>query len=217
MTTPQNPEGNPPQWNNPGQSPPPPPQYPGQQHPPQQSAGSYPGYPGGQPGYGQQQHGQAGQGQYGGDMQRPGGVTAAAWIAIVMSALTGLFWLLAGLAMLLGGDAISDAVRDDDAFVAELERANLTMTQFEDGVRVFGAISIGIGLLILAVILIARGVLKGSNGARIALVVASAITAIIGLLLITSVISLLWIAAAIAVIVLLYVGDANRWFESKKR
>jgi hypothetical protein len=41
------------------------------------------------------------------------------------------------------------------------------------------------------------------------------LTVLVGLLFITSVISVLWIVAGIAVIVLLYVGDASRWFSSK--
>jgi hypothetical protein len=236
---------NPPQWNNPGgQQPPPypgqqpspsggsypgqqPPPYPGQQpspsggsypgsYPGQQPSsgggGSYPGYPGGQPGYQQQQYGQ---GTHGGSGQRPGGVTAAAWITIIMSALTGILWLLLGLAMLVAGDEINDEFQKDEAVMAELDRAGVTPQQLEDGIQVFGIVCMVIGLLMLAVILLARGVLKGSNGARIGLVIASVLTILVGILFIGSVISILWIIAGIAVIVLLYVGDASRWFASK--
>lgn len=229
MTTPQNPGGpNPPQWNNPGGQQPPP--YPGQQpspsggsYPGQQSSsgggGSYPGYPGGQPGgqpgYQQQQYGQGGQGQYGGSGQRPGGVTAAAWITIIMSALTGILWLLLGLAMLVAGDEINEEIQKDQATMDELDRAGITGQQLEDSIQVFGIVCIVIGLLMMAVIFLARGVLKGSNGARIGLVIASVLTVIVGLLLIGTLVSILWIIAGIAVIVLLYVGDANRWFASK--
>jgi len=185
--------------------------YPGQQPP---GGGSYPGYPGGQPGY-QQQYGQSGHGQPGGGMQRPGGVTAAAWIAIVMSALTGLLWLILGFAMLVAGDEINEEIQKDQTTMDELDRAGITSQQLEDGIQVFGIICMVIGLLMLAVIFLARGVLKGSNGARIGLVIASVLTVLVGLLFITSVISVLWIVAGIAVIVLLYVGDASRWFSSK--
>jgi hypothetical protein len=233
MTTPQNPGGsNPPQWNNPGGQQPPP--YPGQQpspsggsypgqpspgggsYPGQQPSpgggGSYPGYPGGQPGYQQQQYGQS---THGGSGQRPGGVTAAAWITIIMSALTGILWLLLGLAMLVAGDEINDEFQKDEAVMAELDRAGVTPQQLEDGIQVFGIVCMVIGLLMLAVIFLARGVLKGSNGARIGLVIASVLTILVGILFIGSVISILWIIAGIAVIVLLYVGDASRWFASK--
>ena len=243
MTTPQNPGGsNPPQWNNPGgQQPPPYPgqqpspsggsypgqpspgggSYPGQPSPgggsypgqqPSPGGGSYPGYPGGQPGYQQQQYGQS---THGGSGQRPGGVTAAAWITIIMSALTGILWLLLGLAMLVAGDEINDEFQKDEAVMAELDRAGVTPQQLEDGIQVFGIVCMVIGLLMLAVILLARGVLKGSNGARIGLVIASVLTILVGILFIGSVISILWIIAGIAVIVLLYVGDASRWFASK--
>nr|CAA9360058.1 MAG: hypothetical protein AVDCRST_MAG46-3215 [uncultured Nocardioidaceae bacterium] len=236
MTTPQNPGGsNPPQWNNPGGQQPPP--YPGQQSPqgggsypgqqpspgggsypgqqPSTGGGSYPGYPSGQSGYQQQQYGQGGQGQYGGSGKRPGGVTAAAWITIIMSALTGLLWLILGLAMLVAGDEINEEIQKDQTTMDELDRAGITAQQLEDGIQVFGIICMVIGLLMLAVIFLARGVLKGSNGARIGLVIASVLTVLIGILFIGSVVSILWIIAGIAVIVLLYVGDANRWFASK--
>ncbi len=236
MTTPQNPGGsNPPQWNNPGGQQPPP--YPGQQSPqgggsypgqqpspgggsypgqqPSTGGGSYPGYPSGQSGYQQQQYGQGGQGQYGGSGQRPGTVTAAAWITIIMSALTGLLWLILGLAMLVAGDEINEEIQKDQTTMDELDRAGITAQQLEDGIQVFGIICMVIGLLMLAVIFLARGVLKGSNGARIGLVIASVLTVLVGLLFITSIISVVWIAAGIAEIVLLYVGDASRWFASK--
>jgi hypothetical protein len=225
MTTPQNPGGsNPPQWNTPGGQQPPP--YPGQQpspsggsYPGQQSSsgggGSYPGYPAVQPGYQQQQYGQSGYGQHGGSGQRPGGVTAAAWITIIMSALTGILWLLLGLAMLVAGDEINEEIQKDQATMDELDRAGITGQQLEDSIQVFGIICIVIGLLMMAVIFLARGVLKGSNGARIGLVIASVLTVLVGILLIGTLISILWIIAGIAVIVLLYVGDASRWFASK--
>jgi hypothetical protein len=201
-STPQDPSGsNPPQWNNPGQ---------------QSPQGSYPGYPGGQPEY-QQPYGQGGQPQYGGDMKRPGTVTAAAVIAIVMSALTGIFWVLLGLAMLLAGDRITDALLDEPEVVTELERANITPSQLQDSIAVFGVIFVVIGLIMLAVIFAARSVLKGSKAGRIVLVIASVITLLLGLLMITSGIAVIWMIAAIAVIVLLYVGDANRWFEARSR
>jgi hypothetical protein len=243
-STPQDPSGsNPPQWNDPGQqSQPPqypgqqPPQYPGQssqgsgqqppQYPGQSSQGSYPAYSGAQGSdqYGSQYGGsQYGGSQYGsgysqgGGMSRPATVTAAAVITIVMSALTGLFWVGLGLAMILAGDSITDALLDEPDVMSELDRANITPTQLQDGISVFGVVCLVIGLLMLAVILAARGVLKGSNGARIVVVVAAVLTLLFGLLLITSVISILWMIAAIAVIVLLYVGDANRWFDKSRR
>lgn len=227
-STPQDPSGsNPPQWNDPGQQSQPP-QYPGQQQPsqypgqqppqyPESSQGSYPAYSGtqGSDQYGGSQYG-SGYSQ-GGSMSRPSTVTAAAVITIIMSALTGLFWVGLGLAMILAGDSITDALLDEPEVMSELDRANITPTQLQDGISVFGVVCLVIGLLMLAVILAARGVLKGSNGARIVVVIAAVLTLLFGLLLITSVISVLWMIAAIAVIVLLYVGDANRWFDKSRR
>lgn len=220
-STPQDPSGsNQPQWNNPGESSGGsyPGQssggsYPGQSYPGQQSSsGQYPAYSGGQQQYGQGGYDQGGYGQQGGTMKRPGTVTAAAWITIIMSVLTGGFWILLGLAMLLAGDSIVDELQDSPEFMTEMDRANISSTQLEDGVTAFGVGFIVVGLLMLLVILAARGVLKGSNAARIVLVVLSVLTLLVGIVFLSAGIGVIWIIAAIAVIVLLYVGNASRWF-----
>lgn len=222
-STPQDPSGSqPPQWNPPGQQ--------------QPSSGSYPNYPGGG-----EQHGSSPQGaqqypsqqypsqqygspydqggnypQGGGSMKRPGGVTAAAIIAMVMSVITGGFWLLMGIALLVGGDSLADDILREPDGRDLVDQMNLTDSQFRDGVTTVGIGALVAGILMLAVVLVAIGVLRGSNVARILLVVCSVVTLIIGLVLIQSLISILWIAAAIAVIALLFVGDASRWFASKR-
>jgi hypothetical protein len=227
-STPQEPSGSqPPQWNPPGQQ--------------QPTSGSYPDYPGaaeqqGASQYGSQQYGApqypSGQNpsqQYGsqydqggnypqaGAMKRPGGVTAAAIIAMVMSVVTGGFWLLLGIGLLAGGDSIADSLLDEPQGRDFVDQLNLTDSEFRDRLTTFGIGSVVAGLLMLAVVLVAIGVLRGSNVARILLIICAAITLLIGLVLIQSVISILWIAAAIAVIVLLFVGGASSWFASKRR
>jgi hypothetical protein len=226
-STPQEPSGSqPPQWNPSGQQP---------------TSGSYPDYPGageqqGASQYGSQQYGapqypsgQQPSQQYGSQydqggnypqaaaMKRPGGVTAAAIIAMVMSLITGGFWLLLGIAFLVGGDSLADDFLDQPDGRRLVEEMNLTDQEFRDGMMALGIGSVVAGLLMLAVVLVAIGVLRGSNVARILLVICAAITLLIGLVLIQSVISILWIAAAIAVIVLLFVGGASSWFASKRR
>ncbi len=60
-------------------------------------------------------------------------------------------------------------------------------------------------------------VLRRSNAARITLVVSSAVTALFSLLAIGSLVSAVTLLAAVAVIVLLFVGGANEWFQGKGR
>jgi len=229
-STPQDPSGSqPPQWNPPGQQ--------------QPSSGSYPSYPGaGQPSgsqqsasqqYGSQQYGaqQYPSQQYGsqydqggnyppggGVMKRPGTVTAAAIITMVLSVITGGFWLLMGIAFLAGGDSFTDDFLNEPQgrdFVNEL---NLTDQEFRDAVSAVGVGALVAGLLMLAVVLVAIGVLRGSNVARILLVICSVLTLLISILFIPAYgLGLLWMAAAIAVIALLFVGGASQWFASKRR
>lgn len=213
MTTPQQPGGsNPPQWNNPGQQPPyqgQQPQYPGQQ-PPQ---GQYPGYPGGQPPGYDQGYGQGGYGQHDGGMTRPGGVTAAGYIAIALTSLAALFWFGLGITALVAPDSVIDS----DWFQAGMEGANYTTTELRDGIVTLGVMMIIIGLLTLLGLIPAIAALRGSNAGRIILVVLAALTILAGVFFIGLYGSgLLWIAGSIAVIVLLFVGGANRWFQSKR-
>ena len=84
--------------------------------------------------------------------QRPGVVTAAAIIAMIMSGLTGLAWLFFGVTATAGGDAIIDAIRDDQATREELDNAGVTLTQLEDGIQVFGVVALIVGVLMLLAI-----------------------------------------------------------------
>jgi hypothetical protein len=208
-----------PQWNAPGQQSgqqqPQYPSYPGAQG--GQQPGQYGQQPYGQPQYGQGSYGQGSYGQPGGDMKRPGGVTAAGVITIIMSALSGLLWALLGVACLVAGDDIADSLLDEPDVMTELERANVTAGDLRDGITGFGVGFLILGLIMLAVIFAAIALLKGSNVGRIIVVVCAVLTVIAGLIMIGSLISGLWVIAGIAVIVLLFVGDANRWFASKRR
>jgi len=145
-------------------------------------------------------------------MSRPATVTAAAWITIIMSAISGLLWLLLGLAMVFAGNDITERIQDDPTLMRDIDEMGISASQLEDGVVGFGIASIVIGLIMLAMILAGMRLLKGSNAARIIVVIAAVITLLFGLLLIGTIISGLWVLAAIAVIVLLFVGDANKFF-----
>jgi hypothetical protein len=58
-------------------------------------------------------------------------------------------------------------------------------------------------------------VLRRSNGARIALVVSSAMTILLSLLAIGSGVSAITLIGGIAVIILLFTGGASEWFKRK--
>lgn len=183
------------------------PQYPGASQPPQYGGG-----------YGQQESGYP---QYGGDpgvrRDRPGGVTAASIITIVFSVITGGFWLVAGLAMLLSSDSIVEAVRDSDEGRRFLSEADITLTELTDGISIFGVLALVAGVLMLLAIWPAIGVLRGGGIARIFLIIASVVTVLIGLFFTISggVFGLIWVAAGVAVVVLLFVGGASTWFDYK--
>jgi hypothetical protein len=219
-----------------GGSPPPPPAY-GQQ-PPQYD----PGYgqqgqqPYGQQGYGQQgqqPYGQQGYGQpgqpYGSPYgqqpgespypsRRPGVVTAAAIIAMVMSALTGLAWLVMGLIAVASGGSIIEEVRNDAAARRQLDDAGISFTELQDGIQVFGVVALVGGVLFLLAIIPAVGVLRGSGVARVVLTILSVIALLVGLFFTVfgAGIGIPWAIAAALVLILLFVGDAGAWFAGKK-
>lgn len=180
----------------------------------------------GQQGYGQQQgyeqppsYGQYGYGQpspY--PTRRPGTVTAAAWITIIMSALTGGLWALIGIGLLAAGDSVSDGILDEPEGRQFLEDVDITAAQFRDGVEVAGVVGLVAGLLMLSAIIPAVMVLRGSNAGRVLLTVCAAVSVLIGLFFTVTgaFFGLIWVVAAGAVIALLFVGEAGSWFAGKK-
>jgi len=151
--------------------------------------------------------------------RRPGGVTAASAITIVMTVLTSMFWLVVGGAALTAGDSVvREAARRADIQRA-LDDAGMTLTNLRDTITAVGVVSLVVGGLMLLAIIPAVGVLRGSKAARITLVVLSVLTILIGLFstVIGLVFGLVWAAAAGVVIALLYAGGASRWFASRSR
>ena len=221
-----------------GQQPPPAPYgQPGGEPPgqPYGQPGQYGGQPGqyqqpGQPGqqqYGQQQYGQQQYGQqpgqygYGGPApypaRRPGTVTAAAVITMVMSALTGGFWVLIGVGMLVANETqIRDYLESQEGRDA-LEGSGLTSDDIIRYVDVSGAISLAIGALMLLAIIPAVFLLRGSQVARVLVTVAAVVTLLIGLFFtVTAVIGIIWVVPAAAVLLLMFLGEAGSWFAGKK-
>ncbi len=206
----QNPYGQPPQQ--PAQ----PPQQPAQ---PQQPFGQpqygQPQY--GQPQYGQppQEHGQPGYGQpaygqqpgYGQPYQdpekRPATVVAAGVITLVLSGI-----VLVGLALVLvafgfARDQLVDELRGEPG-LGDIDPDDIVSLIFV----VFGAFAVWcIAAMVLAVFAMRR-----SNGARIGLVVSSALTAALSLLAIMSGASAITLIGSVAVIVCLFTGGARQWY-----
>ncbi len=174
----------------------------------------------GQPSYGQpQQYGQSygqpyGYGQQGYDqgyggapLSRPGAVTAAAIITFVLAGLALLASAITGVTVLAARDDIKDQLVQDQNFSGTFSREDL------DTVVTF----IGLGaflfaLLALVGIVLAALVLRGRGWARVALIVLSVPTAIAGLIGFGAALPLLWTAGAVAVIVLLSLGQVRQWF-----
>lgn len=183
-----------------------------------------------QPGQSDQpgQYGQPGQsGQYGepspygqyGDSgprsdKRPGTVTAASIITIVMSALT---LVLFGILAVVGAVA-----RNNDDLLADLQKELDGQPGFEDvSAEDVANLLLGIGPIIalwsLAALVLAIFAMKRHNWARILVVVSAAISAIVSLIGITGGISIISLIASVAAIVLYFTGGAGDWYRRKNQ
>lgn len=170
------------------------------------------------PAQGQAEKGYAPQGGpvwAGGPMERPGTVTAAAWITWVSSGLTALLMALLTTMFLAASDEILDQMRNEPGF-ADIERQLDTMgvapEQLVNGMWVFGLVGL---LWSLAAFVLAIFAFRRRNWARIALVVSASVTALFSLVTIFSGISVVPLLAAGATIVLLFVGGANDWYAGR--
>ncbi len=182
----------------------------------------------GQQGYGQQSYDQQYGQQYGQQQgygsptpypsRRPGGVLAASIISIVMSVLTGGFWLVIGLIMVASGDFIIEEIQNDSDLQTELSNQGVTVSDLETGIAGFGIAALVAGIIMLLAIIPAVLVLRGSGAGRVLLVVASVVTVLVGLFFAITGggIGIPWVLAGGAVIALLYVGEASAWFAGKK-
>ncbi len=183
------------------------------------------------PSYGQQSDQGQQPPQYGGQQgygqpapyptQRPGNVLAAGIITIVMSVLTGGLWLVMGLIMTLAGDSIVEAVRAEPDFAEarrQLEDGGVSMSELSTGVTGFGVGAVVLGIIMLLSIVWAIMAMRGSSVGRVLLVIASAVTVLIGLFFTVTGLffGLIWVIAGAVVIALLYTGDAGAWFAGKK-
>lgn len=174
------------------------------------------GQPSGQPqqygqSYGAQPYayGQSGyhQGYGSAPMSRPGAVTAAAVITFVLSGLALLGSLIAGVIVLAAPDGIEDELRKDPTF-----RDTVNPGDIDTVLTFVGLAAFFFALLALIGIVLAALVMRGRGWARIALIVLSVPTAVLGLIGFGAALPLLWTLGAIAVIVLLSLGQVRQWF-----
>ena len=189
----------------------------GQQPPPQsqpygqQPYGQSPGY--GQTPYGQPQSGyvqpyqSAPYSPYGasGD-RRPGTVTAAGIITLIFSGLALALFAIVGIVVVAAKDEFIDKLR---------EQQELQDISPNDVVAVMGVVCLVFAIWCIIAMVLAVFTMRRSNGARIGLVVSAALAAVISLLGVSSGGSVVTLVATIAVIVLLFTGGANDWFNRR--
>jgi hypothetical protein len=225
-TPPQNPYGEPPTGENPYGQPPTGPAPYGQ--PPAQPAYGQPPAenPYGQATYGQQQPqgyyaqqpppGPLGDGldMYGRPLvreARPGTVTAAAWITLIMSGLTGALFGFITLGMLVAKD---DVVTEMDKAFAEQGVTGDFSAEDAYGFFVFALVVLTLWCIIACVLAVFA--MRGSNVSRILLVISSVVAGLLSLVAIGSVISAVWLLACVAVVILFFTGGAGEWYQRRR-
>jgi hypothetical protein len=226
-TPPQYPSGQPPAGENPYGQPPAAPNPYGGQPPAQPAYGQPPAEnPYGQAPYGQQQPqgyyaqqpppGPLGDGldMYGRPLvrePRPGSVTAAAWITLIMAGLTGALFGFITLGMLVAKD---DVVTEMDKAFAEQGVTGDFSAEDAYGFFLFALVVLTLWCVIACVLAVFA--MRGSNVSRILLVISSVVAGLLSLVAIGSVISAVWLLACIAVVILLFAGGAGEWYQRRR-
>jgi len=140
--------------------------------------------------------------------RRPGTVTAAAVVTMVLSALA----LIAGLVFAAVSLADREEIRRQLLQNQSVHNGSYSTSDVNSILRVLTVSSVVVIVLSVVAIVLAIGVLRRSRSARILLTVLAAITIIPAVLASFGLVGLPWLAGTITVIVLLYVGGANPWF-----
>ena len=182
-----------------------------------------------QPPYGQPPSGQAPYGQaptlggplgdgldmYGrplGNDTRPGTVTAAGWITMVVAGLSFLLYGFFTLAMLVAKD---DVLTEIDKALAE--QGNTGDFNAEDAFGIVIGVLLVFAFWCLISAVLGFLVLRRSNVSRILLVISAVISGVLSLLAISSLVSAIPALASFAVVVLLFTGGAGDWFAGRRR
>ena len=127
-----------------------------------------------------------------------------AWVPYGLALLASL---IAGVSVLAARDGIKDELLKDQNFRNTFDRGDIDTV-----VTFVGLGALFFALLALLGIVLAALVLRGRGWARIALIVLSVPTAVLGLIGFGAAFPLLWTLGAIAVIVLLSLGQVRQWF-----
>jgi hypothetical protein len=135
---------------------------------------------------------------------RPGQVTAAAIIAIVLSGITAVL----GLIIAVVGAAASDDLMRELAKEG-YDTSEFTAHQFAVGFALIGGFVAVIGV---AAVITAVFVLRRSSAARVVLTVLAGLAILASLLAIAALVSVVTLVGAIATIVLLYQRRSSDWF-----
>ncbi|MEO6509785.1 MAG: hypothetical protein ABIO16_02255 [Nocardioides sp.] len=147
-----------------------------------------------------------------GNDERPGGVTAAAWITMVLSGLSLLLYGFITLAMVIAKD---DVTREIDKAIRD---SNSTSTfSAEDAYGFVIGILLVVTIWCLIAVICGVFVLRRSNAARIVLVISAIVAGLLSLVGIQSVVSAVPLLACIAVVVLLFKRNARDWFAGRRR
>lgn len=137
--------------------------------------------------------------------RRPGSVTAAAWIAMTLSIVGALCSLgLLGLSSNLV-DYLRDNAADFNTTAADLP----SDSDLKSAVVTMAVIVAAAALIAVAT---AVATLKRQPWARILLVILSGVSALIAIPMSFLLVGIPWLGGSIAIIALLFTGNANRWF-----
>jgi hypothetical protein len=142
---------------------------------------------------------------------RPGTVTAAAWITLVMSGLTGGLFGFITLGMLVAKD---DVVSEMDKAFAEQGVTGDFSAEDAYGFFLFALVVLTLWCVIACVLAVFA--MRGSNVSRILLVISSVVAGLLSLVAIGSVISAVWLLACVAVVILFFTGGAGEWYQRRR-
>jgi len=142
---------------------------------------------------------------------RPGTVTAAAWITLIMAGLTGALFGFITLGMLVAKD---DVVTEMDKAFAEQGVTGDFSAEDAYGFFVFALVVLTLWCIIACVLAVFA--MRGSNVSRILLVISSVVAGLLSLVAIGSVISAVWLLACVAVVILFFTGGAGEWYQRRR-
>ncbi len=142
---------------------------------------------------------------------RPGTVTAAGWIALILSGLTGLLYGFITLAMIVAKD---DVLAEIDKALAE--QGSTGTFNAEDAFGIVVAVLVVLTIWCVIACVLAVFAMRGSNVSRILLVISSVVAGLLSLLAIGSGVSAVWLLACLAVVILLFTGGAGDWYRRRR-